>query len=398
MPAKHTAVQNIQYFFACLFFASVNFEVFTLFAHFSVAKLVAILYMAVSLLTPRAGLFNLRHIKDALVPFMFMMVTMFVSSVIHSNDELFDGPLILNFIMMWLLVNHARRDNRVFDKGLLWFAISAGIVGVLFLMGIGVSGEAGERMTMFGDNANAMGIKMVSAILFLVNYCLNHSAEKKLNKVWLLVLIYPMLQLVFATASRTALAILVLGLFAFILLYPTKKIVAKSAALLIGAFVVLMGWQVLQQQEVLMDRVESSVEEGDLSERDEIWDVYMQLVEEHPVLGLGLTGWHSYSMQRFIMVRSPHNVIVEILLKSGYVGFLFFLIFLFVVLYRAYLYYRRKSNMAPLLMSISILAMVLSAQALGVKLFWVIAAYAISYSVIEKTKNQNTDIVYVMDK
>lgn len=388
MLQKHTSIQNLQYFFACIFFASLNFEVFSpLVPDFSIAKMTALMYMGVSLLTPLGDLFNYKRIQFGLISAIFMMVTMVTSSVIHQNERFFDTTMLLNFIMMWLLINHARRDGRVFNEGLVWFAISSGIVGVFFMMGIGVGYEHGVRLTMFGDNENETGIKMASSILYLLNYCLNHSGEKKGVKIWLLLLIYPMLNLMFAVASRTALIILVLGLFVFILLYPIKKRSFKFGVLLIGVFVMWKGWQYLQMQEVILMRMTSTVEEGNMSQREVIWATYIRLIEKHPIIGLGFTGWHSFSMERFYLVRSPHNVIIEVLLISGIIGLFFFLLLLFSIYKNAYLYYRKENNMAPLLLSITILALVLSGQALGVKLFWTIAAYCISYKVIKNPKS-----------
>ena len=53
--------------------------------------------------------------------------------------------------------------------------------------------------------------------------------------------------------------------------------------------------------------------------------------------------------------------------------------FLYNVFIDAWKYKKKKNNLGPLITSMAIVGMVLSGQALGVKLFWALAAYALSY-------------------
>lgn len=382
MQQKRTSIQNIQYFFVCLFFASLNFEVYSpIVANLSIAKMAAFLYMSVSLFTPIGRLFNTKNIRAGVLASFLMFFVMVFSSLIHSNAVVFNTTIFLNIIMFWLLLNHARRDERVFKEGLLCFAISSGVVGILFLMGIGVDTDMGGRVTIFGDNSNETGVKMAVSILFLLNYCLNNTQNQKIKSPWLLALVYPMLMLMFGGASRTALILLVLGLFVFIILYPAKWKISKVLWLLIGIRLVAAGWGYLQQQELLMARMQTTIDEGNMSGRDYIWQVYLQLIAEHPVLGLGFSGWNTYALQVFGLIRSPHNVIIEVLLYSGVIGLFFFVILLVSVYKNAYVMLKHKGNIGPLLLSIAALALILSGQALGVKLFWTICAYCVSYKV-----------------
>lgn len=379
-------IENTQFFIACLYFASLNFEVFSpIVPDFSVAKMAALLYIFVSLLTP-TKLLSTRNIKVPLFSIFAMFFLMILSSIIHmeSNRSIFSTTLFLNIIMFWLLLNHQRRDGRVFHQGLLWFSVSSFVVGLCFYFGIGVSVDDELRMVVFGENANGLGVKMGVGALFLLNYCLNHTGNKLLYRPWLLVMVIPMLSLLFATASRVAIVVFALGVILFVLLRQTKRTFTKFLWLIVGLVALYYGYRIILQQEVLMTRIEKTIEEGNVSGRDYIWSKYIDLIEEHPILGVGFTGADQYSYEVFGQVKSPHNVLIEVTLYSGVLGLACFLVFLFCLYRDAWLYSKRLHNLGPLITSLAAIGMVLSGQALGDKLFWTLAAFAISYS-LEKT-------------
>ena len=342
----------------------------------------AFLYICVSFLTPK-DLFSVERIKLPLFSVFAMFYLMMLSSIIHIqyNRSIFSTTLFLNIVMFWLLLNHQRRDERVFHEGLLWFSVSSFVVGLCFFLSIGVSVDDDLRVVVFNENANGLGIKSGVGVLYLLAYCLNHSIEKPLYKPWLLVMVVPMLSLLFATASRVALLVLVTGSVIFVLLRQSKKKSSKITWLIFGGLAIYFGYQIILRQEVLMTRVETTIDEGNISGRDYIWTKYMDLIEEHPVLGVGFTGAEQYAMATFGKSKSPHNVLIEVALYSGILGLACFMILLYCVFHDAWLYQKRKLKIGPLITSMTIAGMVLSGQALGDKLFWVLAAYAITYRI-----------------
>ena len=114
-----------------------------------------------------------------------------------------------------------------------------------------------------------------------------------------------------------------------------------------------------------------------------MWTKYLDLIKEHPILGVGFTGADQYALREFGQARSPHNVIIEVALYSGVLGLACFLVFLFCLYRDAWLYRKKRNNLGPLITSMAIIGLVMSGQALGVKLFWTLAAYAISYSLVK---------------
>ncbi|MCR4965146.1 MAG: O-antigen ligase family protein [Bacteroidales bacterium] len=391
MSKQYTTIQNIQYFFACLFFASLNFEVFSPFVeHFSVAKMAAFLYLGVSIFTPKS-LFWVRDLKTPLISVWSMFFLMVLSSIIHVQNQrtVFDTTLFLNLIMFWLLLNHQRRDERVFNEGLLWFSVSSFVVGVFFFMGVGVSISEDMRVVVFGENANGLGIKMGVGTLFLMNYCLNHSKETRIYRPWLLLMAIPMVSLLLATASRVSILILGVGLVLFVILRSTKRKGLKPVWLILGIFVLYFGYHIVLKQEVLMMRMELTLEEGSTSGRDYIWAKYLDLIEQHPVLGVGFSGADSYALSTFGGALNPHNVFIEVALYSGLLGLVFFLVFVYCIYHDAWQFHKKENNLGPLVTSMAAAGMLLTGQALNVKLFWVLAAYAISYRLLPHCKTNH---------
>lgn len=386
MKNKYTSAQNIRFFFACLFFASISFEVFSPFVEdFSLSKMVALLYIGCSFMNFK-GLLSVKSLGLPLFSIWTMFFLMVFSSILHlqMNRSCFDFTIFLNILMFWLLLNHHRLDPRVFQKGLIWFSVSAFIVSICYYLNIGVTIDEG-RVMVFGENANSLGIKMGVASLLLLPYCLDHSPEKPLYKPWLLVMVIPMVSLSLATASRVSLLVLGMGLVLFVLLRKMKRKLMKFLWLLLGGLALWLCFQVVLKQELLMTRVERTIDEGSISGRDVIWQEYISLIKQYPALGVGFTGAEQYAIAVFQKAWSPHNVIIEVALYSGILGLIFFLIFLFGIFKDAWLYRKRKNIIGPLMTSMAILGLVLSGQALGVKLFWILAAYAISYRVITTT-------------
>lgn len=386
MSEKYTSAQNIQYFFVCLFFASLNFEVFSpIVEKLSVAKMTAFLYIGVTILLTPQSIFSTQGIKTSLVSIWTMFFLMVLSSIIHLNINVsvFNTTIFLNIIMFWLLLNHHRRDSRVFHQGLLWFSISSFVVGLCYYFNINVSIDQDMRVVVFGENANGLGLKMGVGALFLFNYCLCHSLEKPIYKPWLLIMAVPMVSLLFATASRVSLLVIASGTVLFVLLRQTKKKMTKLLWLVVGLVVLLYGYQIVLQQEVLMKRMERTIDEGSLSERDYIWGKYINVVKEHPILGVGFHGADKYAIEVFGKPKSPHNVFLEVALYSGILGLSFFMLFLLCVFRNAWLCNKIEKNSGPIICSMAIIGMVMSGQALGDKLFWVLAAYAISHKVFK---------------
>ena len=393
MLSTYNFRSELQFFVVRLFFASINFEIFSpVIKDFSAAKYFGLLYILVSLFTPIGKLFTTKNIAKPLVAVLLLFFTMVASSFISMsmNVSFWNSTIFSNIIFCWLLFNHSLRDPRVFKEGLLWFVYSSAVLGVLAFFGVGVELNLEGRLSIFGDNANSIGAKMAVAAIFLLVYCLNNYKNHGIRSPWLLLLLIPIVFLLLATASRLAFLMLAAGFVLFIILKPTKHFYTKLIYLLIGVVVSVSLWNVILEQNVLFSRLMETTQSGNVSGRDKIWDVFINVIEENPIIGIGFTGHYNYKIPGYYKVMSPHNVFIEVLLYSGVVGLMFFLNFLYFLFKSSLFCLRKYKLLGPLLMSIAMLGVIMSGQVLGFKIFWVIAAYILSsqYSSFNLERNR----------
>src|SRR5674536_9643 len=80
------------------------------------------------------------------------------------SKEFFNISIFQNILLFWFLVNHARKDYLILEKGMLFFAIGTIVFAIMYLVGYGVEYEEG-RLTMFKENQNTLGINMCIGII-----------------------------------------------------------------------------------------------------------------------------------------------------------------------------------------------------------------------------------------
>ena len=330
-----------------------------------------------------------------LVPICLLIFTIFISSIIHINaysTKLYDTTFLLNIFMFVVLCNHAKMDYRVFVDGFWSMALTAAVISVLALLGIGVSlsdiNESG-RFTIFGDNANSVAIKSAVSILIILWFSLKNG---KMEKPIRLVLIVPLLMLLLKTGSRGGFLALIAGLIVMVIGFPAANFKSRIRFLIV-AVLAFAGLYTLIKGEggLLIDRLTESVKEGNSSGRDVIWDYYKGVIKSSPVIGVGYCGMEEASLLYFgIPNRSPHNVFIEIGVFSGFVGLFFYLLFLLRVFIKAIKLFRIK-DLLPLMLLMPLLSDNMFGQALNVKLTWIIISYVVteSYMVSVKGKTVN---------
>ncbi|MGI9350916.1 MAG: O-antigen ligase family protein [Rhizobiaceae bacterium] len=194
----------------------------------------------------------------------------------------------------------------------------------------------GSRLSGIGGNANTVGRQAALALLLLALYAKNLMA---LNR-----LIVPAVVIVASAAlllsnSRTSLALLLIILW--FLWFCTEKrkgifLLSILAGFILLPFVFLYGESILT----------AFSRSGDISEittgtgRSYIWAVVIELITQRPLFGWG------YGSTLFILPEyagdirhiapHAHNMILQILVTSGLIGLVIFVIAFFIRLFDAY--------------------------------------------------------------
>ncbi len=361
-----------------LFMFSINFEVFNLFGDsgaLSVGRLTGFIYIgAFYYANYRVSLYQLNNLFISLIAFILLIL---VTSTFHINylsDRIIDISLVQNIVLFFLLLNHEKYEPGVLKKSIYAFAFGSSLLGVFYIYGIGVE-YTGGRLSLFEDNENAIGIRMAISSIYLINSFFALS-KKFYFKKSLIVLPVPLLIIVMmGTSSRVAFisfCVMLLALLGFyFLIHPIKRL---FPIVMISGLVAYFFIPFILSNDLLINRLLAS-KSGDLAGRGDIWLSYIPSIWKSPIFGYGFSGYEKISMNIFGQLVSPHNVIIEVLLYSGFAGFAFYMWFNAQVIFSAFRMYSIKKECLGLVLLIPYAGGVLSGQVLVTKLMWFILAF-----------------------
>src|ERR1035437_5227563 len=330
---RQAAMGNIVF---CLFMASLNFEMFSVLsvgygvgANMTLTKLLGVLYF-ITMVPHFPSLVRASGSAPFLRPLwlffgLLTAVSLFYLQGPFSKTEYLS--IFQNLVLFSFLIAHVRKNPLILETGMLFFALGAAAQSGLFLAGIGLE-DSGGRITIFGDNANIIGLRMGAGMVVLALAAAQN--RLKLGK-WRYLLLAPlpiMLQFMLATGSRVAMIAFALALVTGVLLFKTKQLLVKIGVLALGAICSYAVWLSLLSAETLSGRFLETIQSRNLAGRDDIWRNLLPLVASHPLFGSGLTGYAQYANTTFGSSTSPHNVLLEVLCYTGLVGLSIFLWFL----------------------------------------------------------------------
>jgi len=379
-------LKHLQRFSFYIFLFSINFEMWNPIGsgETSIAKMTALIYF-LSIVPQFPQFIRTDCLGSILLPIWIFFGLLTTMSLININPlftEFFNRTIFLNIILFWILINHERKDYMIIEKGLISYAFGSFVLSLLFFAGIGITYTQG-RLSMFGDNQNALGLKMVvSSIIILTTVIQN-----RLNLGWyrylFLFAIPLMLIFIGETGSRVSALAFLLAFVTAVILFKTKNNLNKIISIISGSIIlILMGFLLIQSGK-LLDRLKDTSSTGDLGERDIIWRTITPIITKNPIVGVGETGYDFLTTEFFGNVISPHNVILEVLCYTGLIGLFLYLTFIIRVFMRGYKSYKSNDWLLPLLLMAPIMGSLLSGQILDDKTGWVIFAYIISTSAIK---------------
>lgn len=299
----------------------------------------------------------------------------------------------MDWLLMCFILYHSFIDKRATEICLFGFSFGAILLSVLFYLGIGVEinlVQEGERFSMFGSNENVLGvIQAISSAIILNLFILRDRLYLHFFRFLFVIPLLLSAAMILATGSRTALFILV-SEYVFSLMFYKTKTVYKVIIITVSAVSVyyIIQW-ILNSDLTLVARIISSIEEGDTGGRTDIWKSYLALFPEHPIFGVGEEGLIDVATRSgagtsdilgYRTAMSPHNVLIEVLMKTGVVGLLVMGVFWLKTFLCTVRSLRLYSESLPLILFIPVLVVLLSGQILTEKYAWFIYAYMIAAS------------------
>src|SRR5690606_5781269 len=148
--------------------------------------------------------------------------------------------------------------------------LGAILLTLLYNAGIGIE-YSGGRVSIFGDNENAIAVRLSIACLVLIYLVVSDNLSLKLWRFLLLLPIPIMMSFMFETGSRNAFLSFCLAFIVGVFFYKSGrkwyKIFIVVAAFIASTFFI----QLLLESDVLYNRLLITGEEGNLGGREEIW-------------------------------------------------------------------------------------------------------------------------------
>ena len=172
--------------------------------------------------------------------------------------------------------------------------------------------------------------------------------------------------------SRLAFVSFFLSSLAFFILQKSKNIYQRLIIFLIFILCAVLLYYFIIQYEFLVYRILGTIFLGEVSGRDESFLVLIEIIKDNFLFGIGQTGYKLYNM------GSPHNVILEVLLYTGFFGFIFYFNFLYKFFKGAIKLFRSQGDITLVLLLIPISGLIFTGQILDSKLIWFIFAYFVS--------------------
>lgn len=322
---------------------------------------------------------------------LYIILFTFINMVnwVGYNTPIFPFSLFMCYFMFLLLLKHGLVDRKSLPICLYGIAFGGVLMSILYHFGIGVTIDIDERLVMFGENSNMLGIYMgLSSIIILTDFILRDDLKLAQHRFWFILCFIPIVNLLFATGSRTAFLIFAVSVLTIIIFYPTRSKFGKLLFMATGMAVSMYAFlQLEKSNSVLFQRLLNTIEEGNVSGRDHIASALIPFIEKSPIWGYGQTGYVDVAQQALQKISiiggvtygySPHNVILEILLYCGFMGLLFWLFFWIRIFKQSYyLLIKRKLIMSTLLL-VPIIACIFSGQLLTAKWAYVLFAYIMS--------------------
>ncbi|MEI8273994.1 MAG: O-antigen ligase family protein [Paludibacter sp.] len=289
---------------------------------------------------------------------------------------------------MLAAINQSKRDRHLLLKCLFVFALSTIILTILYLFSIQTDNTWENRITIFRNNQNELGLKIAISILILITIMHDNRLKFKKNRYLFYVIILAMLIFMIQTGSRVAFISLFLSLITYFFLRGKNFTLNNLYKLLPVSIIFLFIWQFFLVNTLLIKRIFMTVNEGDISGRDIRWVASLDLISKNPLFGQGETGYARSIVPILDYYSSPHNVMIEILCYTGIVGLIIFLIFLTRTIICGINSYKVDKDIFPVTLLIPIFGMILSGQIIGTKIAWVIFTFIIALPVSKSFNNR----------
>jgi O-antigen ligase len=357
---------------------------------FSVAKMATIVYFISAVPFFRNHL-NFNSLKRFFYPLVLYILAGIVSTSFNDQyviniGDIFNLRIIQLIFLMFLIAGHVSSDKRILDTTLDAYVLSLFLMGLLNFFGIGDQFVHG-RLYIFGENPNLTGMKTSLAFLIVTAKLIRNGFSIK-RMIYSIILVIPILNLLILSGSRGGLLSLVAGVFVMMLLLKISWIKKVFLFLMGFVFSIYLFSYILLNDPTFGKRIESSIQKGETAGRGHLWESAYRILEDNFFLGVGASGLLPVMQKYSGRAIEPHNLFLEVWLTSGFLGFVFFLVFLLRLSKSLYIDYRTTKNVLFLIIFVVIIFnMSKSGGSIGFIFAWIFFALLIGSILINKNMN-----------
>ncbi|MDA1843948.1 hypothetical protein PDK16_18490 [Bacillus cereus] len=337
--------------------AVVLIALFVIYKRLTIINILLIFYMAIIMLSA--------FLNETLTGGIFYTVTVFTSFCIY--------------------ISYTLKNFRELIIGLYYlFGILVVTNFLTFLIGgLDIGTDGLPIYLLGGKNAIALTTLPTISIAYLYSYTIH----KKIEKIPLLLILICVISLYISDSGTGIMVSFLTILFIFL----PKKVFPTFKTYLYIYIVVFFSIVIFRLQEVLFGDFIINVLHKDMTftGRTYIWDVVLNAMKESWILGFGRG--NDIISHYFFNLNETHNGVLEIMMYSGLLGVMFFLIILFAVGNKLSIY---KNHIISKTLSFSIFAYMILGLTESVfykKEFWILLI--ISYSVGNIIKSTDKDML-----
>lgn len=380
---KKYGVARLQNTAMVFFMLSLNFETWDLLGlqiDYLVIKITFVIYLLSILITPSVFFSFRKHRSFFLTIFSYFALLTVISylNINGVSSVYFDSQFFINLVIFLLFVNHFSVRYHMVSKCFIAYAISAFLLSLFYFTGINVDTNIGGRVSILGENPNNIGINFVIACTMIFSLVFENKFKLGAWRICLLFIVPFLLVVIVQTGSRLATLSLFLIVMAYIVLWNSKNLGYKLLFIFSGALVMGLLFLYFSANSIIADRLSSSINSGEIGNRDLLWAKIIPLILDNLFWGVGITGYAGKQMSVFDSFASPHNGIIESLCYTGIIGTSILLLFLVRIFRKAVRRRFVRGEIVYMAFCISILGVLLSAQIFQQKIIWILCAFILA--------------------
>lgn len=347
-------------------------------------------FLLCTLLHPRACYGRVPHAVGwfGLYLYVLLVALVFQGSRYPGGLYLWSVTQFLLLLVLWVLVFWVCAnlfEHERLSRVALWGFVAGCLVrSAMPLLGLGTTvheeGMGGGRVTVFGQGANQSAQVLAVGLLTLIGLSYVRMARPGRARLIPWVGVGLITSGLVATGSRGGFVTFAAGLFVILVSGRSLRQRLRNATVALLAMGILA--VALSRSELLQRRFSQSVEEGNLSGREQIYPLTVKMFVEKPWLGWGpITNKYELATRLGDTLherRDAHNAVLEILTASGIAGLIPFAIGTWLCFRSAWLARTGPRGVLPLALLIAVAMVNMSGNRLTAPLTWLVLAYGLA--------------------